>query len=466
MDAKTTRDGGFSHPSERERGRRGGGRTSAIVAVAAVATVGTLFALADWIGGDLAGSMLRAEMFRQGHYWRIPAWFGGIPNVTYSFLVPPLGAAIGVRALLVVSAVVAVAGLHRLLGPIAFDRRWVALGSFALALIANLANGRAPFLLGTAFATWSLVGLAGAQRREPRAEPAGAGPIGLTLAGALGTGLSSPVAGVFLALCAAGVLLRPVSARRWVLLGAIGALGVGPSLVANLVFHTGGGLDVPWTTAAWVGALFAALALFTRSRPVRIAALLGIAVAVAVGALKTPLAYIIKRLPETAGGPSAAATVNRAVAAVLIAVLGGWNLLTIRTSIAQRGPERSGAVYQPLLAELRRVRPTGLVEVSPTRLHWETYYVAREFPIARGWERQADIDHGPLFYTGRPITAQDYRDWLTAMNVEYVVLGTMRSDEKAGEEAALLRTGLPYLTEVWRDAVWTMWRVERGQLAT
>ncbi|MDO8363470.1 MAG: hypothetical protein Q7V88_11285 [Actinomycetota bacterium] len=403
-----------------------------------------------WIGGDAPGSMLRVEMFRQGHYWRIPAWFGGFPNVTYSFLLPPIGAFFGVPATVCGAAGIATAAVSRLSEGVSRLRHVVGTAAFGLAMVATVANGRVPFAMGTAFAAWSLFWL----RRNT--------VTGNTVAAvlALGAGLCSPVAGLFLAMLAAGVLLQHLTLRRFLLLGVFGACGVGPSFVANLYFRTGGGLPCSWATALTVAGVFVLFVVGANSMAVRISAGIGILACLMVGAFDTPLTYIIKRLPETAGGAAAAATLTKKLAVPLIAFMCIWNVLSIRTAAIEREPERSGAVYAPLLAEFHELQPAGIIEVVPTNLHWETYYVASSFPIARGWERQADIDHGALFYTGLPITAEQYREWLVAMKVEYVVLGTMPGDETAAHEKALLQQPPEYLTEVWSDGTWTIWRFD------
>ena len=42
------------------------------------------------------------------------------------------------------------------------------------------------------------------------------------------------------------------------------------------------------------------------------------------------------------------------------------------------------------------------------RSQWESYYVAKEYPSARGWLRQIDVKFNPLFYDGN-LTAERYR---------------------------------------------------------
>ena len=87
--------------------------------------------------------------------------------------------------------------------------------------------------------------------------------------------------------------------------------------------------------------------------------------------------------------------------------------------------------------------------------------MARDFNIARGWERQADIDHGPFFYTKQEFDVATYTQWLADQHVEYVALSDLDVDSAGVFEAELLRSGdaQSELTEVWSGTGWTIWRV-------
>jgi hypothetical protein len=109
-----------------------------------------------------------------------------------------------------------------------------------------------------------------------------------------------------------------------------------------------------------------------------------------------------------------------------------------------------------------------VVEVVPTKLHWETWYVAREVPLARGWERQADIDHGPFFYENRPFDADTYKAWLAAEGVQFIALSDLDVDRAGRYEAELLRSGdglESALTLEWASDGWTVWRVNAFKAA-
>ena len=407
-----------------------------------------LLALAGRLGGDMPGVLLRVEAFRQGDYVRLPQWFGGIPNLTYSILLAPLGAVLGVTALAALSAGSTVAGVAHLVRSTTPLRRRLASLAAVVSAIATVCVGRITYSTGTAFAVWAVVLLAVATRRRT---------IGAVLLAAL-AGASSPVSGLFLAMITVAHL---VPARRIGTAAATAVAALAPVTVVNLLFATHGGLDLGWKAGLTIMALYGAFLLGCRTRTVRVTAALGIAATLGVTLVDTQITYIVGRLPETFGGATAAATARRIIGTALFALLVGWNLMSIRTGMSESGDgERSGVAFTPLVAALDELQPVGAVEVVPTALHWETWFVARHHHIARGWERQADIDHGHLFYSDAPITADAYADWLRRQGVEYVALGDLEIDHSGKAEAELLADPPPYLVEVFADEGWTVWRVD------
>ena len=66
------------------------------------------------------------------------------------------------------------------------------------------------------------------------------------------------------------------------------------------------------------------------------------------------------------------------------------------------------------------------MEIPFTENHWETAYVAPEVPLARGWERQLDIERNPLFYDQDPnaLNALSYYGWLLDNAVEALTDGS------------------------------------------
>jgi hypothetical protein len=97
--------------------------------------------------------------------------------------------------------------------------------------------------------------------------------------------------------------------------------------------------------------------------------------------------------------------------------------------------------------------------VAFTHNHWEAAHLASAVPLARGWERQLDEKANPLFYDGRPLTAERYHRWLQESAVRWVALPDAPLDYSAEAEARLLERGLPYLRLVHRSPGWRIWEV-------
>ena len=155
---------------------------------------------------------------------------------------------------------------------------------------------------------------------------------------------------------------------------------------------------------------------------------------------------------------------GRRLGFVTIAFLAGlavwqWSPAVRDVNKALEDPSTRASYYRPLLdhlavADFDRAR----IEIPFTRSHWEAAEVAPHFPLARGWERQADIARNGLFYDGvlNPIT---YAAWLTEHGVRFVALPDAKPDYSAYTERALIESGLPYLRLAWRSQHWRVYRV-------
>ena len=98
------------------------------------------------------------------------------------------------------------------------------------------------------------------------------------------------------------------------------------------------------------------------------------------------------------------------------------------------------------------------VEVVPARNHREATALAPHVNLARGWNRQLDIERGRLFYDGT-FSAATYRAWLDHWAVGLVVLPGGKPDGFAEEEARLVQHPPAWLEPVWSDAHWQVFRV-------
>ncbi|HET9519114.1 MAG TPA: hypothetical protein VFO77_15435 [Actinoplanes sp.] len=440
--------------------RRAVGGTLGAALAAAVA-----FLLAPPMGTDLSAQTARADFFaRHGGAVLDLGWYGGVSPYGYSLLTPAPMAWFGVREVgagaAVLSAVLLVVLLLR-----TGARRPVAGGLLGVVgIFGNLVSGRVTFAVGVLFALAALVAVTLPGRRRW---------VGVT-AGALLAAGASPVAGLFVGLAAAGLLLTGAGRRvDAMLLGAGAAL---PMSVMALLFGVGGRMNISgWDTLRAVTAGLLVAWLVPR-RPVRVAAALSAAGVLAAFLIATPVGLNAVRLaamftlPVLAGyavlpqrlrlaGASGAQRAARVALPVVLVAVGLWQPPVSVADLRGAGaPTASVAYFRPLLDELRRRGPVGRIEVVPTGDYWEAAYVAGVVPLARGWLRQADIDRNPLFFDGS-LDAERYRRWLHRNGVRLVAIASAAPSWVGRREAELIRGGLPYLTPVWRTADWTLYEV-------
>jgi hypothetical protein len=434
--------------------------------------------------GDLAAATYRSDLFaRVGFTVWDNGWYAGHAVAAYSLLAPALGAWLGVRILLALSAVSA-SVLFGLLAARGLPKEAARAASlaFAFGFCAELPSGRVPYDLGVAIA------LAAALAMTATPE-SGSGRVRVLLAtGALAllTSAASPVAGAFLALAGVAVALSAVLGRRAGATPAIAASVVALPCILLLAAAFPEGGSEPFAAGAFWPELIAALAiaaLLPRGalsvggrRTVRIAACLYALALAASFLIQTPMGGNVVRLGAMFGPPilvgvlwsgtgvaiSGRANAGRLVLAALAPLLLYWQLATaIDDQVALAGdPTVQASFYAPLRAKLLALsagRPIR-VEVPLTNAHWESAYLpGGPISIARGWERQLDTRYDALFY--RRLDAGAYGRWLHASAIAYVALPSAKLDSSGQEERRLIDGGLPYLKPVWRSARWQLFAV-------
>ncbi|MER5468562.1 hypothetical protein [Streptomyces sp. NPDC002685] len=427
-----------------------------------LATVPTLPLYAVWWaflatgGGDLAAQEAWAGFVsRHGGSAYNLFWYGGMHTANYSLISPYLMAALGVRTVTVVSGLAASwlaavligrTGIRRPVGPALLA---------SLALWCNVASGRTTFALGVA------LGLAAClpPARERHALPAAAYAALATAA--------SPVAGLFLAVVGAAHLGVRDRVRACALL-------LPPAVVVGattLLFPFNGeqlmpcariwpplllGLTVTvlaprgWRVARWSGAVYAAGIVLTYLVP-------------------SPVGTNVERLAELfapavllavlLGAPGLRGLRRNALIAALVFSL-AWvgkktvDDLEVSTAVPAWASHTHGVVTALERLGADRVR----VEVVPARNHREATALAPHMNLARGWNRQLDIERARLFYDGT-FSAAAYRAWLDHWAVGYVVLPSGQPDGFAQAEARLVRSRPAWLEPVWNDAHWRVFRV-------
>ncbi|MEU7210319.1 hypothetical protein AB0B06_18095 [Streptomyces sp. NPDC044989] len=416
-------------------------------------------------GGDLAAQEAWAD-FASNHGGSAYGlfWYGGMHTANYSVVSPYLMALVGVRTVTVVSGLAAswLAAVLLVRGGV---RRpgWPALLA-SLALWCDVASGRTTFALGVALALAACVPLV----RERRLW-LGAGYAALAT-------MASPVAGLFVAVVGAAFLL----VRDW---GRALVLLIPPAAVVGLTtlfFPFTGEQPMP-AGRIWPPVLLGLAVTVLAPRTWRVARWSG-----AVYALGTVLTYLIaspvgtnvERFAELfapavllaallSGPPALTADRVRRLGRGLLAValaysvwwVGGKTVSDLRVStvVPAWAAETDGVVaaLEGLGADRTRV------EVVPARNHREATLLAPHVNLARGWNRQLDVERGRLFYDGT-FSAATYREWLDRWAVGFVVAPLGRPDGPARAEAKLVRDPElrpEWLKPVWRDAHWQVYRV-------
>ncbi|GAA1248904.1 hypothetical protein GCM10009665_44710 [Kitasatospora nipponensis] len=393
------------------------------------------------------------------------AWYGGIHPASYSLLTPYLMALIGVPAAAVAASTVSTALLAVLVTRSSVHRPLPVALWGAFALTCNVAAGRATFALGCMFGLAALVAArtAGGAATAGTARSLGWQRTAAVAAFSLLATASSPVAGLFVEVAAAAMLLTGRRRTGW-------ALAVPPPLVVlfTTVLFPFDGVD-PISVSTVVICLLCSLAVALLGpaswREVRIGAGVYGLGSVLTWVFDTPIGGNVQRLALIFGGVLLLAALcarpkrsRRQLAALLVVFVasGFWTVKADIIGIPDRSPAGQGTA---LIAELDRLHADrARIEAVPMLNHWESWGLVRAAELARGWNRQLDVQRNPFFYD-HTLDPTNYHDWLRRWSVAYVALPTGPVDSGGVEEAALLRTAPPdYLQEVWRDDNWRLFR--------
>ncbi|MFF4828028.1 MFS transporter [Streptomyces sp. NPDC001312] len=417
-------------------------------------------------GGDLAAQDAWAEFVgRHPDSAYNLAWYGGMHPVSYSVVSPYLMSLLGVRTTMMIAGT-ASAGLLALVLIRSRSVRnplWAALmGVFGL--LCNAVSGRVTFGLGTMFALGAVAAVFCWPHRwrfKRWAKALVAAPLA-----ALAT-MSSPVAGLFVGLVAVALFFQKRRPGAW-------ALGLAPAAVVAAsawLFPFSGTQPMSFASVILplVYAVFAVVLVPREWKTVRItSAVYGLAV-VLVWLISSQIGSNITRLAMLFGGVVLVAALPFAVPrsrtwytiVLAVAVFVGWIGFKSVDDIVNTTPAASWArELAPLVNQLQQVgAEKGRVEVVPARSHREASALAPYVNLARGWNRQADMQRNPLFYDDT-LNSANYHDWLQRWAVHYVVLPKGEVDGNGGErERALVQEGMPYLKQVWGDANWQLFKV-------
>jgi hypothetical protein len=419
------------------------------------ATLAAIYLIWQPPSADLAAQEFRTWLFEQEGFtpWD-GQWFAGHHTPGYSVLFPPLASVLGPRLVGAIATVAGAALFAAIADGVWGERSRVGALWFGAAVTASLFNGRMTFALGVA------VGLAAilAMQRDRRL---------LGYAFAVLTGLSSPVAALFLALAGCA---WAIGDRRRLGLG-LAAAAFAPAAALALAFPEGG--TEPFVISAFLPVLVvcavAVAVLPADERVLRTGAVLYGLATCAAFLLDTPMGGNATRLATLFAGPLLACALWDRRTILLVVMAPFLVFLQLGPPVrdvarAQDDPAVARSFYAPLLRfldqEVETLREPVRVEVLPTEDHWESRWVATRHPIARGWVRQLDRRYGPLFYEGR-LDPAAYRRWIDRLGVSLVAVPAAPLDYAAAGEAGLIRRGLPWLVPTFRGGNWVVYRVQR-----
>ncbi|MEU2154714.1 MFS transporter [Streptomyces sp. NPDC019396] len=441
---------------------------AAAALTAAVLHIGWFLVLAN-SGGDLAAQDAWAEFVgRHPDSAYNLAWYGGMHPVSYSVVSPYLMSLLGVRTTMMVVGTLSATLTALILVRVPAVRNPLSCSLAAvIALLCNALSGRVTFGLGMLFALGAVAAVfcwPHRWRRRRWEKAAVAAPLaGLATA-------SSPVAGLFLGVVAAALFLN---GRRP---GAY-ALGLPPVLVVGLsawLFPFSGTqpMSVASTSLPFLFGVLVLVLVPKRWRTVRTAAavyaagtLLTFLVDSQIGSNVSRFAMLFAGVVLLAALPYAYRSGRRTRRwyAVLLAFAGfnAWIAANSVVDIVRTAPAASWTrELAPLVNQLQRAgADKGRVEVVPASSHREASALAPYVNLARGWNRQADMERNPLFYDDT-LDADSYRAWLGRWAVHFVVLPKDTPDRGGSQEAELVHAGQPYLRPVWSDENWRLFAVQ------
>ncbi|MCW2540700.1 MAG: hypothetical protein JWN95_2425 [Frankiales bacterium] len=428
----------------------------ALIATGVAALLAWGFLLLPPMNTDMAAQLARADFAR--HY---PVsiidfrWYGGTVVYGYTLWAAAAMAAVGTKVAGAIAAVIGTWYTTRLLQRLKPVRAVFGGIAAAITQVANVTEGRVTFALGLA------CGLIAVTLFTTTRMPRWAG-IALAALFSLLCGGASPVAALLLWVAGGVALLmrRPGAAATLILPSA---LTVG---ITSVIFGDGGQqpfsfLDCLKSVVALVIVL---ITVPRRCRAIRLGAALGIVMVLAAFLLATPVGSNANRLSMLFALPVVATFIQwRSRWLTALALIGVLAVqLPLNTGDVASLGKASGysGYYNPVIQAIR-AQPllTGRVEVPDLEGHWDAVYLARGVPLARGWLRQTDVRlNDDVFYRQLP-NINSYRTFLNANAVEYVAVPDAKLTKFGKPEYELIKSGLPYLSPIWRNQHWTLYKV-------
>lgn len=398
---------------------------------------------------DLWAARARASAVQHGvglDYWF--SWFGGgsTPG-NYSIVTPYLCAAIGTELTLALASVVASVLICFLVRNTPHETTAAWLGAYAV--ICNCWSGRVPFGLGAAAAIGALLAVRHGKRW-------------MTVALTVLACSASPLAGAFLVLGLSGTFLTTrTKAYRPIIGYAAVSAGVA-LLLTSFAFGSPG--PEPFTDALLLEMAVAFVLLFA-GPPDHLRTTFWVTVLATFAAWGIPngVGSNIARFIWFALPVAVVALSNKraVVAGVLVAPLlfiGGFTTLTDVRHASD--PVAYVTYYKTLIARLDSMPGLRNCRLELVDHGGRAGYDALldHAMLARGWETQEDTALNSELYKN-PLDPVTYKVWLDNNAVCYVALPSFTAGPYP--EYQLVASGkATYLTRVWWDPKWDLFRVE------
>lgn len=431
----------------------------ALIGTAAAALLVWGFLLLPPMNTDMSAQLARADFADRFPLSIIDfRWFGGTVVYGYTLWASVLMAHVGTKLTGAIAAVVATWFTSRLLGRVRPARPTLGAVAAAVTQVANVVEGRITFAVGLA------CGLAAITVLTSTRLPRGSAAV-LAAALALLCGGASPVAAMLLVLAGAVALL----ARHRQAAVLLAVPGAASAAVIAVVFGDGGHQPFSFLDCARSLAALAVVLVVVPRRltMIRIGAVLGMVLVAAAFVLPTPVGSNATRLSLLFALPvvAACAQVPRPrVLAVLLVGVCALQLPVNPESIASTGRASGYSdYYRPVARAVHDLGPlTGRVEVPEMDGHWDSVYLARGVPLARGWLRQTDVRLNDDVFYRHPPTPSTYWTFLQDNAVQYVAVPDAALTDFGAAEAKLIDSRLSYLEAAWTNEHWTLYRVLGG----
>jgi hypothetical protein len=419
-----------------------------VIAGSIAVLLAAAYLIASPMGRDLSAQLAHAELAESHPFALLDLrWYNGFNPIGYSVLSPAVMALLGVRLTTALAYVASVLLFAALLKKVGVTRPVAGAITAALCLTGNLVTTRTTFALGLAIGLGALLAMV-------------SGRLRVTCVLCVLAALSSPVAGLFLAV--AGVALFLSGRRPGGAMLAVSALV--PTIAVELAFGNGGrqSFGTQHAVLSFLICLLVAGVGWRRS-VIRWGALLMAGVVAAAYLLPTPVGTTAARLPELFAAPIIVAIATVPFLGVVAATTAAVLLVppVSLTEVRERHDHALTAdFYAPLLDQLAARKAAGPIEVVPARRRGEAAFVAPAVALAKGWSRPPDIQRNPIFYDAT-LNPDTYRKWLYDNAISYVAVSKGPYDWAADDEATLVRRGfLWYLQPVWWDETWTLYKVK------